>query len=111
MKVRSKVWFEKNGDLVFGSGKTAILRAISQTGSINKAAKKMNMSYRHAWSYIVSAEKRIGMPLLIKIKGGQKGGGAHLTAYALDLLNKFEKLEREVNAFTDKRYKEIFSKL
>ncbi len=110
MKVKSKVWLEKDGELVFGSGKSLILKAIQQAGSINKAAKKMSMSYRHAWSYIVSAEKRIGKPLLTKAKGGRNGGGAVLTEYAEGLLKKFEKLEKEVNIFTDSRFKKIFRK-
>jgi len=108
MKVKSKVWLEKNGKLIFGSGKSLILTAILETGSINKAAKRMNMSYRHAWGYVVSAEKRIGKPLLVKIKGGKNGGGAILTDYAKELLRKFEKLEQKVNAYTDKCYKNIF---
>lgn len=110
MKVKSKVWLEKDGKLVFGSGKMLILKTIRQTGSINKAAKKMKMSFRHAWSCICSAEKRLGVSLLIKVKGGRAGGGALLTNYAKGLIDKFEKLEKEVNAFTDKRYKNIFHK-
>lgn len=109
MQVKSKVWLEKGGELVFGTGKSFILKAIAETGSINKAAKKMGMSYRHAWSYIRSSEKRLGLPLLIKIKGGERGGGALLTDYAKDLLKKFEKIEREVKLFTDSRFKKIFS--
>lgn len=108
MEVKSKVWFEKDGELVFGIGKSLILKAIGETGSINKAAKKMDMSYRHAWSYIRSAEKRLGRPLLIKIKGGKEGGGAILTDYAKDLLEKFEKLEEDVKTYTNRRHKEIF---
>lgn len=108
MQVKSKVWFEKDGELVFGIGKSLILKAIGETGSINKAAKKMDMSYRHAWSYIRSAEKRLGRPLLIKVKGGKEGGGAVLTDYAKDLLEKFEKLEEDVKIYTNRRYKEIF---
>jgi len=110
MRVKSKVWLEKDGELVFGSGKSLILKAIRETGSINKAAKKMDMSYRHAWSYVVSAEKRINKPLLMRIKGGTSGGGAILTDYAKDLLNKFVKLEQEVERFTNERYKKIFHK-
>jgi len=108
MKVKSKVWLEKEGELVFGVGKTRILETINTTGSINKAAKKMNMSYRRAWSCVVSIEKRIGRPLVIRTKGGKDGGGAILTDYAKDLLKKFTKLEAEVEAFTNKRYKNIF---
>lgn len=110
LKIRSKVWLEKDGELVFGSGKSLILKNILETGSINKAAKRMNMSYRHAWSYVHSAEKRIGRQLLIKVKGGKSGGGATLTDYAKELLEKFERLERGVKLFTDRRYQEIFGK-
>ncbi len=108
MRIKSKVWFEKDGELVFGTGKSLILKAVGETGSINKAAKKMDMSYRHAWSYIRSAEKRMGRPLLIKTKGGKKGGGAVLTDHAKDLLKKFEKLEQDVRIYTNKRHREIF---
>ena len=110
MQIKSKVWLEKDGELVFGSGKSRILKAILETGSINKAAKRLGMSYRHAWSYCISAEKRIRKPLLIRNKGGKDGGGAVLTDYARGLLKKFEKLEHEVNIFTDKRYRAIFNK-
>ncbi len=110
MEVKSKVWLEKKGKLVFGVGKTSILRAVAKTGSINKAAKEMNMSYRHAWSYIRSAEKRLGTSLLIKIKGGKEGGGAILTDYAKDLIEKFAKLEKQAKVFVNRRYKEIFNK-
>jgi len=108
MKIKSKIWLEKNGRIFFGSGKCLILKAVAETGSINQAAKKMNMSFRHAWSYIHTAEKRLGKPLLVKLKGGKDGGGAVLTDYAKDLLKKFDQLEEEVRTFTDKRYKEIF---
>lgn len=108
MEIRSKIWLEENGKLVFGSGKFSILKAVKETGSINKAAKKLNMSYRHTWSYIRSAEKRLGQELLIKNKGGRKGGGAVLTDCALNLVEKFERLERAVKIFTNKRFKEIF---
>lgn len=108
MKIKVKVWLEKEGKLVFGTGRCNILKAISQTKSINKAAKKLNMSYRHAWSYIHSAEKRLGKLLLVKARGGKEGGGAVLTAYAKELLEKFEKIEKRVIIFTDKCYKDTF---
>ena len=99
MKIKAKVWLEKEGELVFGTGKYNILKAVSQTKSINQAAKKLKMSYRHAWSYIHSAEKRLGKLLLIKVRGGKEGGGAVLTDYAKELLEKFEKVEKESHSF------------
>jgi len=110
MEVKSKVWLEKKGKLAFGIGKYSILKEIAKTGSINKAAKNLGMSYRHAWSYISSAEKRLGEPLLIKAKGGEKGGGAVLTNYAKNLIEKFERLEEDVREFTNKRFGEILLK-
>lgn len=108
MKVKSKVWLDNEGELIFGSGKSDILKAIKKTGSINSAAKALHMSYRHAWSYVRSAEKRLGKSLLVKVKGGPGGGGATLTDYANKLLNKFDKLDSEVKVFTNKRFKELF---
>ncbi len=108
MKIKSKVWLEKDEELVFGTGKALILNTIAETGSINKAAKKMNMSYRHAWSYIHAMEERIGRPMVIKIKGGKEGGGAVLTDHAKRLLKKFERLEQEVRSFADRRFKKTF---
>lgn len=110
MEIKTKVWIEKERKLIFGSEKASILKTIVETGSINKTAKKMNMSYRHAWSYLQSIEKRIGIQMLIKVKGGKDGGGAILTDYAKDLIKKFEMLECETRLFADRRFKEIFKK-
>lgn len=110
MEVKSKVWLEKKGRIFFGTGRSLLLKAIKETGSINKAAKIMDMSYRRAWSQIHSAEDSLGMPLLIKNKGGKDGGGAVLTDFAEGLLEKFDRIEKQVKSFTDKRYKEIFYK-
>ncbi|MCG2712325.1 MAG: winged helix-turn-helix domain-containing protein [Candidatus Omnitrophica bacterium] len=108
MEVRSKVWLEKDGELVFGKGKGLIFRAVEETGSINKAAQKLGMSYRHAWSYIRSSEKRLGKSLVLKARGGENGGGAVLTDYAKQLLIKFECFEQDIQEYVDKRYKEVF---
>lgn len=110
MEVKSKVWLEKKGRIFFGTGRSQLLKAIKEAGSINKAAKIMNMSYRRVWSQIHSAEDSLGLPLLIKTKGGKNGGGAVLTGFAEELLKKFEKLEQQVRLFTNKSYKEIFYK-
>jgi molybdate transport system regulatory protein len=108
MRVRSKVWLEKDGKLVLGSGRLMILREILKTGSVNKAARVLNMSYRHAWSYIKTAEKRLGRRLVISKKGGVKGGGTQLTGYALRLIDKFARLERRVRLSTDRFYRQVF---
>ncbi len=108
LKVKSKVWLEKNGELVFGIGKAKILSYIQKTGSINRAAKELNMSYRHAWSYIKSAQERLGRVLVICTKGGASGGNTKLTPYAKELLKKFFNLEHQVKISAAQLYKKIF---
>ncbi len=108
LRAKSKVWLEKDGKLVFGIGKAAILSRVQKTGSINSAAKSLNMSYRHAWSYIKSAEKRLGRQLVICTKGGASGGNTKLTPYAEKLLEKFFNLEHHVKLSVDRLYGEIF---
>jgi len=108
MEVRSKIWLEVDGEAVFGTGRDALLREIEQTGSINRAAKSLGISYRKALSYIQNMEKRIGIRLVERHAGGRNGGGATLTGEARDLLQKYEKLERGINELLDLRFLEIF---
>lgn len=106
--IKSKVWLEREGDLVFGEGKVRILEAVQREGSLNKAAESLGMSFRHAWGYISAVEKRLGTKLLDKKKGGKDKGGSILTNEALELINKFQKLNQDVKEFSDKKYEEIF---
>lgn len=108
MRVKSKVWLERKGELVFGDGKSQILKAIDRTGSISKASRKMGFSFRHGWGYITAIEKRMGFKLIERSKGGRGGGGSCLTPAGRQIVKKFDSLQRTVNKFTDKQYKEIF---
>ncbi|MEW6602216.1 MAG: LysR family transcriptional regulator, partial [Nitrospirota bacterium] len=78
MRVRSKIWLEVDGEAVFGRGREALLTAIDRTGSINRAAKDIKVSYRKALSYIQTMEQRLGTRLVERKTGGLHGGGAVL---------------------------------
>jgi len=108
MKVKCKVWLEQDGKLCFGSGRARILRAVAETGSLNRAAAALGMSYRHAWSQIRAAEQRVGRPLLKRRRGGRERGGAELTDYAKEVMQRFEKMERKVRACVDRYFGEAF---
>jgi len=110
MRVRSKVWLEKDGKLSFGAGKAAILEAVERTGSLSAAARELNMSYRHAWSAIRAAETRLGRRLLVVRRGGARRGGAALTPYAKELVREFGRMEEQVKAFADGRFRRIFGR-
>lgn len=108
MEIRSKIWLEIDGETVFGSGRRALLDEIEELGSINKAAKTVNISYRKALSYIQSMERRLGIRLVDRKAGGRNGGGAVLTAEAKKLLLRYKILEDGINGLLDKKFMEVF---
>ncbi|UCD36170.1 MAG: LysR family transcriptional regulator, partial [Nitrospiraceae bacterium] len=108
MEVRSKIWLAVDGKPVFGSGREALLKAIDNLGSINKAAQHIRISYRKALSYIQTMEQRLGTKLVERQTGGVNGGGAVLTDDAKDFLNKFEVLEEGINEMLDRKFNEVF---
>jgi formylmethanofuran dehydrogenase subunit E len=108
IEVKSKLWLEIDGEPFFGRGRRYLLEAIESYGSINQAAKQINISYRKAWSYIKAMEERLGLKLVERHVGGRYGGGAALTAEAKVFLKKYALLEEGMNEVVDNRFMEIF---
>jgi molybdate transport system regulatory protein len=111
MEIRSKIWLEVNGEPVFGSGREALLLGIDKYGSINKAVKNNNISYRKALSYIQMMEARLDIKLVERRTGGRNGGGSMLTEAAKEFLKKYKRLQSGVNTMLDRRYTEVFGKM
>lgn len=105
---RSKIWIEKNRHIVFGDGRAELLGTIDETGSINKAARKLNISYRHAWGYIKTTERRLGIKFLQTQKGGRYGGGATLTEKGREFLNNYTRFRKGINEMIDERFKKEY---
>jgi molybdate transport system regulatory protein len=110
MEIKSKLWIEVDGEPVFGRGRRFLLQAIDRYGSINQAAKEINISYRKAWSYIKAMEDRLGIRLVERQAGGRNGGGATLTHEARDFLRRYEMLEEGIRDLVDERFRKIFDK-
>lgn len=108
LAIRSKLWIEIEGQPVFGRGRRLLLQAIDRYGSINQAAKEVNISYRKAWGYIKAMEERLGFRLIERQTGGRNGGGASLTEEAKQFLTKFEELELGIREMVDERFTKIF---
>jgi len=109
MEVKVKVWIEDDkNNLVFGGGKTEILEYIKETGSIAEASQKIGLSYKKAWSHIKVLEKYIEDSLVIKQKGGGEQGGTKLTPKAIEIIDNYKLLQKEVKEFTQTRFSELF---
>ena len=74
--------------IAIGPGKAALLDAISETGSIAAAGRRMGMSYRRAWLLAKTMET-----LIEAAKGGAGGGGARLTAMGREVLTLYRAME------------------
>ena len=90
LKLRYKLWLEKDGEKVFGDGPLDILHRVERTGSLRQAAEEINMSYSQAWNLMKDLEKRLGFNLLNRKIGGERGGGSEITGEARELMTKFE---------------------
>ncbi len=108
LEIRSKIWIEIGGEPVFGRGRRFLLEAIDIHGSINRAAREVDISFRKAWSHIKAMEERMGMKLVERHNGGRNGGGATLTADARMFLKKYAELERGMQEFADKKFQRAF---
>lgn len=107
LQVRSKIWLEIDGEPVFGQGREKLLRLVQTTGSINAAAKEMGIPYRKGWTFIDSMEKRLGFPLVTRVKGGTGGGASKLTAEAEELLRRFDLLQHGFDEMVNAKFAEL----
>jgi len=76
-----------------GPGKIALLEAISRVGSISGAARDMGMSYRRAWLLVEAMNTAFTQPVVMAVTGGPRGGGAAVTPFGLDLLERYRRIE------------------
>lgn len=83
------------------------MEAIHQSGSISKAAKSMNMSYRKAWQLVDAMNKEAIKPLVIKVSGGEGGGGSVLTDQGLSAIKVFNKIRKKCEKFLEKELSNI----
>ena len=77
----------------------ALLKAIDQTGSLNKAAKQVGLSYKGAWQMIERANNASPRVLIATATGGSQGGGSQLTPAAKRLLAVFQDLQQQHQSF------------
>ncbi len=94
--LRLHLWFETQEGIAFGLGRLQILQKVKETGSLNKAAKELGMSYRAAWGRIKRTEEVLNIEVLTKIEG-QKSLG--LSEYGVKLVDAFENWMQEVEAY------------
>lgn len=78
---------------MIGPGKAELLERIHSTGSIAAAGREMRMSYKRAWQLVETLNTMFREPLVESVRGGVKGGGAHITPAGQAVLEEYRALE------------------
>jgi molybdate transport system regulatory protein len=107
VKVGYKIWLDNDGK-AFGEGPYRLLKLIDKTGSLNRAAAEMKMSYRKAWKILKMVEEKLGFELIERKIGGMDGGGSQITDQGRDIMKNYEKFRKEVKTSLEKIYKKHF---
>jgi molybdate transport system regulatory protein len=83
-----------------GPGKIRLLEAIGKTGSISQAGRTLDMSYRRAWLLVHDLNLCFREPVVTTQPGGAQGGGAALTPFGRDLIEKYRSIESKATLAT-----------
>jgi molybdate transport system regulatory protein len=81
-----------------GPGKAELLENVHSSGSISAAARSMGMDYKRAWLLIDSLNRAFVTPAIERSTGGAGGGGAILTPFGQELLERYRRLEGAASA-------------
>lgn len=103
--LRLHTWLEVPEGMLLGLGRAELLMRIEETGSLNKAAQVMGMSYRAAWGRLKASEAIVGEPLVEKTPGNK---GFVLTDLGRRLTKDFKAWHDDVERYALARARETF---
>lgn len=100
LHLNGRLWIEADEKFI-GLGRVELLELIHELGSINKAAQKMEMSYKKASQLVHSMNEQSEKPLILVQIGGESGGGATISEEAHKLINYYKSLQNRFMDFLD----------
>jgi molybdate transport system regulatory protein len=105
LQLKSSQWIvDEDNNIVIGEGRAMILEHIDRTGSMNQAAKLMNMSYKAVWSKIKTTEKHMNACIVHT----DRKEGSRLSRVGRDLLAKYKLLKAQCMSADDQIFNGIF---
>jgi molybdate transport system regulatory protein len=104
---RGRVWIDGTEGTFLGYGRVVLLERIREYGSITKAAKSMEMSYRHAWDLVDSMNRQAKKPFVEAATGGKGGGGARVTEEGEKAIRLFWKFHADFQTFLEREQKKL----
>jgi molybdate transport system regulatory protein len=104
---RGRVWIDGPEGTFIGYGRVVLLERIIQHGSITKAAKSMEMAYRHAWDLVDSMNRQAKTPFVELATGGKGGGGARVTKAGERAIKVFWRFHKDLQVFLAREQKKL----
>ena len=104
-----KIWFEQDSKVVLSDWRIELLEEIEETGSLAKAAKRLNVPYRTAWYKLKEIEERLGIKLILTQSGGTAGGGSQLTIGGRQIIRRFRRVTEGVSRLVERRFQDEFA--
>jgi molybdate transport system regulatory protein len=90
-----------------GPGKVRLLEAIDKTGSISQAGRALGMSYRRAWLLVDDLNNCFRDAVISAQPGGAHGGGATLTPFGQQLVERYRAIETDAMDATRKHLDDL----
>lgn len=97
IEVESQLLIKKSGIGFLDPVNTRLLIEIKKSGSLNCAAKTMNISYQYAWKIINAMNSLAAEPMVLKQRGGARGGGAAITLFGEKMLRDYQSIQNQIN--------------
>ncbi len=102
-----RIWIDGPEGTFIGYGRVVLLERIREHGSITKAAKSMQMAYRHAWDLVDSMNRQTKKPFVELAIGGKGGGGARVTQEGEKAIKLFWKFHEDFQKFLRREEKKL----
>jgi|SynMetStandDraft_2_1070026.scaffolds.fasta_scaffold00324_13 molybdate transport system regulatory protein len=88
----------REGRSPVSTDRTALLRAVEETGSISGAARRLRLSYRGAWDQVQALNNLFESPLIVAERGRLGKGNAVLTPRGRAMIDVLERVRAELTA-------------
>jgi len=102
MHLVGRILLDTDEGSLLAEKRVQLLEAIEQSGTIQKAATQLGLSYKGAWDAVNAMNNLCDQPLVERQVGGRRGGGSQLTEQGRNLIHLYRTVEAEYQRFLDR---------
>lgn len=87
------VRIELDSEARIGGDAIRLLELIETKGSISAAGRAHGLTFRRAWTVLDELNRMFKTPVIAAHCGGSNGGGARLTAFGREIIDRYRAIE------------------